>query len=58
MKMVRDAVDDEPGVYVQDETIHVQVVEAARAQGVDLRIHFTAVRMSFGSAVIEAGTVP
>jgi hypothetical protein len=57
IKMVRDAVAGEPGVQVQDETIVVHVAEAAKGQGVDLRIHFTGVRLSVGSAVIEAGLV-
>jgi hypothetical protein len=56
MKMVRDAVENEPGLRVQDEAILIQVPEAARGQGIDLRVSFTAVRMSIGSMVLEAGS--
>jgi hypothetical protein len=58
MNMIRDAVAGEPGVTVADETIVIHVSEAARAQGVDFRVHFTAVRMSIGTAVLEAGMLP
>jgi hypothetical protein len=58
MKMVRDAVSGEKGIEVRDETISIHVADVARAQGVELRVHFTAVRMSIGSAVLEAGSVP
>jgi hypothetical protein len=55
MNMIRDAVAREAGVTVADETIVIHVPEAARAQGVDFRVNFTAVRMSIGVAVLEAG---
>jgi hypothetical protein len=55
MKMVRDAVANEQGITVQDETIAIHVPELARKQGVELVVHFTAVRLSVGCVVIEAG---
>jgi hypothetical protein len=55
MKMVRDAVAGQAGVTVQNETVVIHVPEAARAQGVELGVQFTAVRMSVGCVVIEAG---
>jgi hypothetical protein len=57
MKMVRDAVAGEQGITVQDETIVIHVPEVARKHGVDVAVQFTVVRMSIGSAVIEAGPV-
>jgi hypothetical protein len=57
MKMVRDAVADEVGVRVEDEAVHVHVGQALAGQGVDLQVCFTAVRMSIGSAVLEAGPI-
>jgi hypothetical protein len=58
MKMVRDAVANQAGMRVQDETIILHVGEIAKAQGMELLVHFTAVRMSIGSAVLEAGAQP
>ena len=59
-KMARDAVAKQPGASVRDDVIVVEVPTAARAQGlpVELRLHFTEVRLSVGTAVIEAGPVP
>ena len=58
MKTIRDKVEGEPGVSVDDETVIINVVQAARAQGTDLVINFTAVVLSVGTAVIEAGPRP
>jgi hypothetical protein len=58
MKMVRDAVETEAGVRVQEETIVIHVPEAVRGQGGELLVHFTGVRMSIGSVVLEAGPTP
>jgi hypothetical protein len=55
MKMVRDAVAGETGITVQEETIAIHVPEVARKQGVDVAVQFKSVRLSIGSAVIEAG---
>ncbi len=37
------------------KTVIGHVIEAARAQGVELEANFTAVRLSIGAAVLEAG---
>jgi hypothetical protein len=55
LRMVRDAVQAQPWVRVQDEVVRVHVEEAARAQGIPLRVRFTAVRCSVASLVLEAG---
>src|SRR5919201_6542579 len=54
LKMARDAVGHEPGLRVQDESVAVNVEEAARARGVPVRVRFTAVRCSIASLVLEA----
>ena len=58
MKTVRDKVEEEVGVHVEDETVVINLTDAARAQGIELRVNFTAVRLSIGTAVIEAGQLP
>ena len=58
MKMVGDAVEGKPGVRVENDEVVVHVAEAARAEGVEVAVNFTAVRCSIGAAVIEAGTSP
>ncbi len=55
MKTVRDRVEGEAGIRVEEERVVIHVVEAARAQGVELQVNFTAVRLSIGAAVLEAG---
>jgi hypothetical protein len=55
MKMIRDSLDGQPGVRVEDDSVVVHAGEAARAQGVALDVKFTQVRLSIGAAVIEAG---
>jgi hypothetical protein len=54
MKMIRDAVATVDGVRVQEETIYIHVPAALKSQGMDLLVHFTAVRMSIGAVVLEA----
>ena len=54
MKMARDALEGAPGVRVQEDTIVVHVTEAARGRGLELLVRFTSVRLSIGTAVIEA----
>jgi hypothetical protein len=56
MGVVRDQAGNEPGLRVQEDSIHINVAEAARAHGVPLRINFTAVRCGAASLVLEAGT--
>jgi len=55
IRMVRDAVEGQPGLSVQDEAVVIDVAAAARRYGVAVRVAFTAVRMSFGAMVVEAG---
>jgi hypothetical protein len=55
MKMIRDAIQGQAGMRVQDDTVRVQVEEAARSQGVPVRVRFTEVRCSIGALVLEAG---
>jgi hypothetical protein len=55
MKTVRDRVEGEAGIRVQNETLVIHLTEVARAQGIDLVVNFTAVRLSIGAAVVEAG---
>jgi hypothetical protein len=58
MKTIRDRVEGEAGVRVEDESVIVNVTEAARALGGELLVSFTAVRLSIGTAVVEAGRLP
>jgi hypothetical protein len=57
MKMIRDAVESEAGVRVEEEVVIIHIAEAAKAQGVEMQVFFTSVRMSIGSAVLEAGPI-
>lgn len=56
LSMVRDVVAQLPGTVVRDEVIVIHAPDVARARGVDLQVRFTAVRLSIGAAVVEAGT--
>jgi hypothetical protein len=58
MKTLSDRVESEPGVRVEGEAVIVNVPDLARGGGIDLLINFTEVRMSIGTAVIEAGRLP
>ena len=55
LRVIADAVEKEPGVKVQEEAVRVHLEEAARAQGVSLRINLTEVRCGVGGLVLEAG---
>jgi hypothetical protein len=57
VKMIRDVTASEPGLRVQDESLCVDIEEALRAKGVPLQVHFTGVRCSLKSLVLEAGPV-
>jgi len=57
LRLVRDRAEGEAGVRVDEERVIVNVAEVLAAQGTELRANFTAVRMSVGTAVIEAGPV-
>jgi hypothetical protein len=56
MKMVRDAIDERPGLTVSDDVVVVRVADMVRAYGFDLAMNFVAVRMGEGTCVIEART--
>ncbi|MHB1426272.1 MAG: hypothetical protein ACYC3I_24160 [Gemmataceae bacterium] len=56
MKTLRDLLAQEPGVRVEDESIHVDLSKHGATQKLRLRIHLTAVRCSLGNLIIEAGS--
>jgi hypothetical protein len=58
MKTVRDKLEGQPGMRVDEDSVIIHVTDAARAHGVDVRVHFTTVRMSIGAAVVEASSQP
>jgi hypothetical protein len=55
MDVIREAVEREAGVHLEDEVLHINIVEAARARKVPLRMTLKSVRHSAGVLVIEAG---
>ena len=55
MRMIRDNVENQVGVSVAEDTIQIDVPAVAQSRGVEVRVNFTAVRMSVGAAVVEAG---
>ena len=54
LRLVRDATATEPGVRVENETIHVNLEQALQARGVPLRVNFVAVEGGDGWLTIEA----
>jgi hypothetical protein len=54
LRLVRDATASEPGVRVENETIHVNLEQALHARGVPLRVNFVAVEGGDGWLTIEA----
>lgn len=58
LKMAKDALADEPGLRVEDDAIIIAVAEVAKAQKIDLKVHFTRVVLSVGTAVLEAEPGP
>jgi len=56
MKMVRDVVEEQPGISVADDTVIVRVAEMARQHGIELGVNFTEVRMGAGTCVVEIKT--
>lgn len=56
LKVAQDKVEQHPGCRVRGEDIAIDVAAAAAAEGLDLRVHFTAVRLSVGAAVVEAAS--
>lgn len=55
MRMIRDTVEDHVGISVEEETIRIDVPAVAKANGANLQITFTAIRMSLGTAVVVVG---
>ena len=55
LDVIQEAVSREAGVHLEDEVIHINIVEAARARKVPLRMHLKTVQHSDGVLVIEAG---
>ena len=55
MRMVRDSVAEHAGISVQEDTIQIDVPAVARSRGAEIRVNFTAVRMSVGAAIVETG---
>jgi hypothetical protein len=55
MDVIQEAVAREAGVHLEDEVIHINIVEAARARKVPLRMQLKTVQHRDGVLVIEAG---
>jgi hypothetical protein len=53
--MIRDAIANHPGLSMENDTLLVDIATLARSAGLELKICFTEVRLSIGTAVIEAG---
>ena len=54
LKTIRDLLAREPGVRVEDDTIHVDLSRHPAVRKLRLRINLTAVRCSMGNLAIEA----
>lgn len=55
LKTIRDMVAHEPGIRVENETIHIDLSRHTGAQRLRLRIHLSEVRCGPDGLVIEAG---
>lgn len=55
LKTIRDLLANEPGVRVEDESIHVDLSKHTGVQRLGLRINLTGVRCGPEGLVIEAG---
>jgi hypothetical protein len=55
MDVIQEAVAREAGVHLEDEAIHINLEEAARARKVPLRMELKRVEHSSGVLIIEAG---
>jgi hypothetical protein len=55
LRMLRDGVEGQVGVRVEDETVRIDLPALACASGIDLRVNLTAVRLGAGELVVEAG---
>ena len=56
MDVIQEAVAREAGVHLEDEAIHINLEEAARARKLPLRIKLKRVEHSSGVLIIEAGS--
>jgi hypothetical protein len=55
LSQVRATAEEHKGVSVQEDVVVIDVPAIAKAEGIDLQVKFVEVRLSIGSAVIEAG---
>jgi hypothetical protein len=55
LDVIQEAVSREAGVHLEDEVIHINLEQAARARKVPLRMKLKRVQHSDGVLVIEAG---
>lgn len=55
LRMIGDEIAGQPGMKLQDDTVLIDVPEAACAHGVNLQVQFTEVRFEAGKATVEAG---
>jgi hypothetical protein len=55
MRMVHDNVENQAGISVAEDTIQIDIPAIAKSHGAEVRVNFTAVRMSAGTAVVEVG---
>lgn len=53
--MIRDSVADQPGVTMEGERIRIDLPEVACEYGFDVEVTVTAISLSDGTAVVEAG---
>lgn len=57
LKTIRDAVENKPGISVEDASIRVDLSQLPATQKLRLRVNLTAVRCDPGQLIIEAGSV-
>jgi hypothetical protein len=55
LRMIREAVEGQAGVMVEEETVRIDLPAVAGGYGIDLRVNFSAVRLGTGELVVEAG---
>jgi hypothetical protein len=55
LDVVQEAVAREAGVHLEDEVIHIDIEQAARARKVPLRMRLTRVEHAEGMLIVEAG---
>jgi hypothetical protein len=57
LKTLRDTLAKNPGVRVEDESIHIDLCKVAAAREVHLSMNLTAVRCGEGNLLIEGGAL-